>query len=158
MPEHLEERGGAMVMTFADGTSLEVAASALNVTQNDLEWLEFVHGRASNRELSVPKSLPKPANSIFSQLLAKPALSATYPGMVPKDHGGGHCSSWGFRPPDHPIARDRPILLSARRSRRTQRQKILRAPDGFAHAPQQLLKVCVPLHKVDFIGIYHQQV
>lgn len=54
-----------MEITFADGTSIEVAASALNgFIQNDLEWMEFVHGRASNPRLSAPKSLPKPANQI----------------------------------------------------------------------------------------------
>ena len=53
-----------MVITFADGTSIEVAASALDAfILHDLKWVEFVHGRASNQELSAPKFLPKPASS-----------------------------------------------------------------------------------------------
>jgi hypothetical protein len=54
-----------MQFSFADGTSIEVEASALNdFVQNDLEWVEFVHGRVSNRKISVPKSVPKPANQV----------------------------------------------------------------------------------------------
>jgi len=53
-----------MVITFADGTSIEVAASALDAfIRHDLKWVEFVHGRASNKALSVPPSLPKPVKS-----------------------------------------------------------------------------------------------
>ncbi|HET7872248.1 MAG TPA: hypothetical protein VFL42_07030 [Terriglobales bacterium] len=58
-----------MEINFADGTSIEVAASALNdFVQNDLEWVEFVHGRVANKKLSIPKSVPKPANQITASV------------------------------------------------------------------------------------------
>jgi hypothetical protein len=37
-----------MTITFADGTRIEVAASAFNdFVRHDLKWVEFVHGRVS---------------------------------------------------------------------------------------------------------------
>ncbi|HZU30176.1 MAG TPA: hypothetical protein VFB79_03620 [Candidatus Angelobacter sp.] len=37
-----------MTITFADGTHLEVAATAFDeFVKHDLKWAEFVHGRAS---------------------------------------------------------------------------------------------------------------
>lgn len=37
-----------MTITFADGTNIEVAASAFNdFIKYDLKWVEFVHGKAS---------------------------------------------------------------------------------------------------------------
>jgi len=37
-----------MTITFADGTRIDVAASALDdFLRHDLKWVEFVHGRAS---------------------------------------------------------------------------------------------------------------
>jgi hypothetical protein len=37
-----------MTITFADGTRIEVAATAYNdFVRHDLKWAEFVHGRAS---------------------------------------------------------------------------------------------------------------
>jgi len=42
-----------MTITFADGTRIEVAASALdNFIRHDLKWVEFVHGRADQKQLS----------------------------------------------------------------------------------------------------------
>jgi hypothetical protein len=39
-----------MQITFADGTRIEVAAAALDdFVQHDLKWVEFVHGRASEK-------------------------------------------------------------------------------------------------------------
>jgi hypothetical protein len=39
-----------MEITFADGTRIEVPASALDdFVRHDLKWVEFVHGRASER-------------------------------------------------------------------------------------------------------------
>jgi hypothetical protein len=49
-----------MTISFADGTRIEVEASAFNdFVKHDLKWVEFVHGRAAERELSrnpVPQS------------------------------------------------------------------------------------------------------
>jgi len=40
-----------MTITFADGTHIEVAASAFNdFIKHDLKWVEFVHGKASETE------------------------------------------------------------------------------------------------------------
>ena len=37
-----------MTISFADGTHIEVAASAFNdFIKYDLKWVEFVHGKAS---------------------------------------------------------------------------------------------------------------
>jgi hypothetical protein len=39
-----------MTITFADGTRIEVAASALDdFLRHDLKWVEFVHGRVSEK-------------------------------------------------------------------------------------------------------------
>jgi len=41
-----------MTITFADGTRIEIAAAALdNFIRHDLKWVEFVHGRAVERQL-----------------------------------------------------------------------------------------------------------
>jgi hypothetical protein len=43
-----------MTITFADGTRIEVPASALDdFVQHDLKWVEFIHGRAQ-KQLSAP--------------------------------------------------------------------------------------------------------
>jgi len=40
-----------MTITFADGTRMEVAASAFDdFIRHDLKWVEFVHGRASDSQ------------------------------------------------------------------------------------------------------------
>jgi hypothetical protein len=40
-----------MIITFADGTRMEVAASAFNdFIRHDLKWVEVVHGRASTSQ------------------------------------------------------------------------------------------------------------
>ena len=40
-----------MTITFADGTRMEVAASAFDdFIRHDLKWVEFVHGRASTSQ------------------------------------------------------------------------------------------------------------
>lgn len=45
-----------MTINFADGTRIEVAASAFNdFIQHDLKWVEFVHGRAS-AEQEIPRN------------------------------------------------------------------------------------------------------
>jgi hypothetical protein len=42
-----------MTITFADGTRIEVAASAFDdFVRHDLKWVEFVHGRASTKPQS----------------------------------------------------------------------------------------------------------
>jgi hypothetical protein len=44
-----------MTITFADGTRIEVANSALDdFLRHDLKWVEFVHGRAKNKPLLQP--------------------------------------------------------------------------------------------------------
>ena len=43
-----------MTITFADGTRIEVAAAALdNFLRHDLKWVEFVHGRAMEKQPSL---------------------------------------------------------------------------------------------------------
>ena len=42
-----------MTITFADGTRIEVAASAFDdFVRHDLKWVEFVHGSASAKPSS----------------------------------------------------------------------------------------------------------
>ena len=46
-----------MTIKFADGTQMEVAAAALdNFLRHDLKWVEFVHGRAMEKQLSLSPS------------------------------------------------------------------------------------------------------
>lgn len=41
-----------MTITFADGTRIDVPASAFDdFLKHDLKWVEFVHGRASETQL-----------------------------------------------------------------------------------------------------------
>ncbi len=43
-----------MTITFADGTRIDVAASAFDdFLKHDLKWVEFVHGRASKPEIAL---------------------------------------------------------------------------------------------------------
>ncbi|HSM86660.1 MAG TPA: hypothetical protein VLT16_10935 [Candidatus Limnocylindrales bacterium] len=54
-----------MEITFADGTRIEVQASSLNdFIRHDLKWVEYVHGRATSKQLLRPASLPAPANPV----------------------------------------------------------------------------------------------
>jgi hypothetical protein len=47
-----------MQITFADGTRIDVAESALDdFVRHDLKWVEFVHGPASN-DLLPPRKSP----------------------------------------------------------------------------------------------------
>jgi hypothetical protein len=39
-----------------------------------------------------------------------------------------------------------------------QRKKVLRALDGLAEAPQQLLQILVALHKINFSRVHHEQI
>jgi hypothetical protein len=40
-----------MTITFADGTRIDVAASAFDdFLKHDLKWVEFVHGRAAETQ------------------------------------------------------------------------------------------------------------
>jgi hypothetical protein len=48
--------------------------------------------------------------------------------------------------------------LDAGRARRPQRQEILRPADGLTHATEQLLQVSMALHKINVVGVHHQQV
>ena len=51
-----------MTITFADGTRIEVAASAFDdFVRHDLKWVEFVHGRASTKPHPV-FAVPRPAS------------------------------------------------------------------------------------------------
>jgi hypothetical protein len=53
-----------MTISFADGTRIEVEASAFNdFVKHDLKWVEFVHGRVFKRELS-PNPLPQSPESL----------------------------------------------------------------------------------------------
>jgi len=59
-----------MTITFADGTRMEVAASAFDdFIRHDLKWVEFVHGRASTSQSSCKQR----------SLVAKPANQAVQP-------------------------------------------------------------------------------
>jgi hypothetical protein len=56
-----------MTITFADGTRIDVPASAFDdFLKHDLKWVEFVHGRASETQLfkstpHVPEGPAKPS-------------------------------------------------------------------------------------------------
>jgi hypothetical protein len=57
-----------MQITFADGTRIEVAESALkDFIRHDLKWVEFVHGPASDNLLSLRKSPARPLHSSISK-------------------------------------------------------------------------------------------
>ncbi|MGH9564779.1 MAG: hypothetical protein ACRD4I_02245 [Candidatus Angelobacter sp.] len=63
-----------MEIKFADGTRIEVAESAMDdFLKHDLRWVEFVHGRASEKQLPLRKSLPKPAISVPGNVNRCPA-------------------------------------------------------------------------------------
>jgi hypothetical protein len=48
-----------MTITFADGTRMEVAASAFDdFIRHDLKWVEFVHGRASTDQSCCKQRAP----------------------------------------------------------------------------------------------------
>ena len=56
-----------MTITFADGTRIEVTASAFDdFIRHDLKWVEFVHGRASSSQSSCKQrsAIAKPANKV----------------------------------------------------------------------------------------------
>jgi hypothetical protein len=47
-----------MTITFADGTRIDVPASAFDdFLKHDLKWVEFVHGRASKPQVEPPAPL-----------------------------------------------------------------------------------------------------
>ncbi|HET8888324.1 MAG TPA: hypothetical protein VFQ41_05425 [Candidatus Angelobacter sp.] len=51
-----------MTVTFADGTRIEVAATAYNdFVRHDLKWAEFVHGRATVQKLACKERNSLPA-------------------------------------------------------------------------------------------------
>jgi hypothetical protein len=53
-----------MQITFADGTRIEVTESALDdFIRHDLKWVEFVHGRASQKGLLLRKAGAPPAQA-----------------------------------------------------------------------------------------------
>jgi hypothetical protein len=56
-----------MTITFADGTRMEVAASAFDdFIRHDLKWVEFVHGRSSTSQSCCKQRSPigQPANKV----------------------------------------------------------------------------------------------
>jgi hypothetical protein len=56
-----------MTLTFADGTRIDVPASAVDdFLKHDLKWVEFVHGRASKPAPAptAPHLPPDPAQNI----------------------------------------------------------------------------------------------
>jgi len=56
-----------MTITFADGTRMEVTASAFDdFIRHDLKWVEFVHGRASTSQSYCKQRSPigQPANKV----------------------------------------------------------------------------------------------
>jgi hypothetical protein len=49
-----------MTIKFADGTNIEVAATAFDdFVKHDLKWAEFVHGRATVKKLTCKESAYK---------------------------------------------------------------------------------------------------
>ncbi|HEY7403717.1 MAG TPA: hypothetical protein VIB39_09360 [Candidatus Angelobacter sp.] len=58
-----------MTINFADGTRIEVEASAFNdFIKYDLKWVEFVHGRASEPQLlhnKKPQSTNTPGKNVY---------------------------------------------------------------------------------------------
>lgn len=58
-----------MQITFADGTRIEVTESALDdFIRHDLKWVEFVHGRASQKALLLRKAGAPPAKAGASSI------------------------------------------------------------------------------------------
>ena len=54
-----------MTITFADGTHIDIAATAFNdFVKHDLKWVEFVHGRASLKKLACKESSHKPVSAV----------------------------------------------------------------------------------------------
>ncbi len=52
-----------MVISFADGTQIEVAAAALDsFLQHDLKWAEFVHGSAALEKRPPQTAVPVARN------------------------------------------------------------------------------------------------
>jgi hypothetical protein len=48
-----DPREAGMTIKFADGTNIEIAATAYNdFVKHDLKWAEFVHGRATVKKLA----------------------------------------------------------------------------------------------------------
>jgi hypothetical protein len=59
-----------MTITFADGTRIEVAASAFaDFVRHDLKWVEFVHGRASENPIVKPacRDSHRPTTALLNQ-------------------------------------------------------------------------------------------
>ena len=59
-----------MTIKFADGTHIEIAATAFNdFVKHDLKWAEFVHGRAMVKKLACNEDPRKlvPATASRSQ-------------------------------------------------------------------------------------------
>jgi len=64
-----------MTITFADGTRIDVPASAFDdFVQHDLKWVEFIHGRAAEKELS-RTALHHPADSAKQNVHRCPSRS-----------------------------------------------------------------------------------
>lgn len=70
-----------MTIKFADGTHIEIAATAYDdFVKHDLKWAEFVHGRATVKKLAcckeelhplVPSSLGTQCSSVFGGRLLR---------------------------------------------------------------------------------------
>lgn len=62
-----------MTINFADGTHIEVAASAFNdFIKHDLKWVEFVHGKASTAE-PLHNSMPQSESSLGNNVRRCPS-------------------------------------------------------------------------------------
>lgn len=58
-----------MQIKFADGTTLNVAPSALDAfLKHDLKWVEFVHGRALFQNVPSGKVPVQPARTVSSSV------------------------------------------------------------------------------------------
>ena len=53
-----------MTIKFADGTHIEIAATAFDdFVKHDLKWAEFVHGRATGKESGLLQRIAAPTGS-----------------------------------------------------------------------------------------------
>jgi hypothetical protein len=68
-----------MTITFADGTRIEVAASALDdFVRYDLTWAEFVHGSASVKKPAVAENPTKTDNTDLQVIAIQASVICYY--------------------------------------------------------------------------------
>jgi hypothetical protein len=69
MQKNYNPREAGMTIRFADGTHIEIAATAFDAfVKHDLKWAEFVHGRAIVKKVTCCKESLHPPVSAASSL------------------------------------------------------------------------------------------